>query len=87
MSESHFETLWEAGEELAAKTESGDLKTLVSHIIGELHKLEQDNSEVSQAESLGSILFELCAISNLLNINVYTALKYYIEQSKIDNFG
>lgn len=71
----HFEDLWEESENLS-NTKS------VKESIAKIRKLLKT---IDSQESFGKVLYELSAISKLMNINVYTALQIIVDEEKIDN--
>jgi hypothetical protein len=78
----HFENLWEDIEVYHIMADPN------FEIDSKFEKIREDLSNLSQdkdtTESFGRILFNLCAISRKLNVNVYTALVKEYQNQKID---
>ncbi len=78
----HFEDIWNESEHISRTLGNSKplvniewCKTLLDH-------LETETVPIKQAELVGEILFEICGITDKLNINSAAALKYAAEQIK-----
>lgn len=81
----HFEDIWNAAEHVAYQFPEEQIETKVKKIKSRLDKLPAMVTFPSkQAEIIGDILFDLCAITQKLNINSAAALRLSIETRKAD---
>lgn len=82
-SEIHFEHIWNAAEDLGTKFPQESIESIVKKIQETIDNIPQmANLPSRQAEIVGEILFDLCAITNQLNINSAAALRWAIENRK-----
>jgi hypothetical protein len=65
----HYEDLWEQAEAL-----SGIDKEQAAALIQKHLQLLLNDTETMREYHMGIVIFNLCAISKILNINAYTAL-------------
>lgn len=79
----HFESLWEDAEILAAQTEKSDVASKAKLAITEITNLLDSSKDCES--TFGKILFQLCGMSQKLNINTYVALMKEIQNRKIDS--
>jgi hypothetical protein len=77
----HFEDIWNEAEKLSDN--KTDLE-FISSLKEEIDTLEKLTDPMERAESMGSVLFLLAALSKAYNINVAAALKNAITNRKID---
>jgi hypothetical protein len=84
----HFEQLWEEAEDLSHKLEKINYKNALQILRQNIDNIvDAKVLETNEAEAMGEILFALSFLSKKLNINVFTALQYSIEERKIENYG
>ncbi len=77
MIDKHFEHIWEEAEKIAP---SNQIEIIFESISKDLESLKQDKS----SDSFGRVLFNLCTLSKILNVNTWAALTQEIENQKID---
>ena len=82
----HFETIWTNAEDFAKLHYSNTINISISKIKRELDILLSSKDQNEKIDCFGRILFDLCFISNELNINVYIALKNQLEELKMKTF-
>lgn len=81
----HFETVWEAAEEIAQKQSmsKNDIFLRLEYELKEYSKLENIPSKEIQTllktKKMGEILFMLCYLTKIDNINSYSALQTEIN--------
>lgn len=82
----HFEQLWTESEIATQQLYSDPINIIIGKIKAELDNLSHLQDQNEKIESIGRILFDLCYISDKLNINTYAALKNELENVKIKIF-
>lgn len=76
----HFETLWENAELLTAQ-ETISAEEVIKQIEEQLRLLQSD-SPIMHEYHMGEVIFNLCKVSRILNINTYLALQKTITDKK-----
>lgn len=75
----HFEDLWNKAEELSSKN-NDELLDIIKSIIQNTKDLLFLEDTVEKNKTFGLILYDLCNISKIMNINSYAALNLIIEE-------
>jgi hypothetical protein len=77
----HFEHIWEESEQLS-KDKNNNLSEIVENTILLLRDIASYPDDFKKIELLGNILYNISSISFILNVNVYSALKEFINDIK-----
>lgn len=84
----HYEHLWEEAEIEASKAFADNINAIEDIKDYLLYFTAPDYYEVNTPEKLeeimGDIIFALCYLSKIYNVNAYTALRNAIDASKVD---
>ena len=81
----HFEDVWNGSEAVAKQLPSRETEQIIADVKRYLDKIPSMVTFPSkQAELLGEALFDLCALTEKLNINSAAALRLAIENRKAD---
>lgn len=84
----HYETLWEDAEKLSKEENSIFVLDNLTNLILEYKDILESNADektkfVFKNRKFGEILFSLCELSKIDNVNTYSALKQEIELKNI----
>ena len=83
----HFEQLWNEAESVFSnhiqKNKNINLSAILQETQSHLLQLKENNSNNSTL--YGKVLFNLCCLSNLLNLNVYEILENTIYNEKLNS--
>lgn len=82
MSIKHFENLWEDAEKLTGSLEQ-DLASSISGAAAHLEMMKNCPTNMYDYH-VGMLLFNICSISRILNVNTYTALQKMITDKKAE---
>ncbi|MDP2683491.1 MAG: hypothetical protein Q8P20_00385 [bacterium] len=80
----HFENLWEEAEIVSESFYDNNEKLPYIDIIKAVCALQLSKSSEEKEEILGNILLASSFISKVLNINAYAALRFAIDNAKIE---
>lgn len=85
MADIHFEDIWNYAETVAAQFSEETLDNNIIRIKKTVDKIQtMDKFPSKQAEIIGEILFDLCAITHKLEINSAAALRLATENRKAE---
>lgn len=80
---SHFEDLWNEAEELSLKHNDNRQTLDICKSINEnIKNLAFLDDKVERHVVFGSILYEMCSLSRVMDVNSYSALKLILEKIK-----
>lgn len=79
----HFEHLWEEAEKFSIQNKQ-TIPVIVKEISNDINLFEISSNIEDSSQIFGRVLYNLCALSQQLNVNTFTSLLKELNNQKIE---